>query len=191
MPTDAPPLGRRGAAVHEAVLAAALDELAAVGLDRASVAGVARRAGVHETSVYRRFGTREALFLEALLTSSEARVPVPDTGSLRGDLVETLRLLQRSAADPVGLAMLRSGAMRVTGEYAGERRRFWGARLRAFRTIFDRAIARGEVDGTIDVPLALELLVAPVYARLAVTGLDLDDDLPDRVVDLLLTGLLR
>jgi hypothetical protein len=42
---------------------------------------------VHKTTLYRRWRTREALMLDALLEQGRERVPIPDTGSLHGDLV--------------------------------------------------------------------------------------------------------
>jgi AcrR family transcriptional regulator len=175
--------------VREAILAAALVELAEQGFEDAGVSGVADRAGVHETSVYRRFGSRENLFVEALLASSESRVPVPDTGSLRGDLVATLRMVCAGVDAPLGLALLRTGALAGGDKYQDERRQFWNTRITAFAPIFERAITRGEITPTIDIPMFLELLVAPVHSRLLVTGFELDDELPERIVDLLIAGL--
>ncbi|WP_109509219.1 TetR-like C-terminal domain-containing protein [Nocardioides speluncae] len=183
-------LGRRGAAVHEAVLAATLREIESGGLDMLTVAAVAARAGVHETSVYRRFQTRENLVLEALLAESEQRVPVPDTGSLRGDLTATLTLASAATADPLGLAVMRSGTL-AHGDYAEERRRFWASRIETFTPVVERAVARGEVAADVDTSLLLEMLVAIVHSRALVTGFPLEDDLPERVVDALLDGVPR
>jgi AcrR family transcriptional regulator len=76
---------RRGEHVRKTVLAAAFEELAANGFDGATVAGVAKRSGVHETTVYRRWVTRENLFVAALLERSADAIPAPDTGSTSCD----------------------------------------------------------------------------------------------------------
>lgn len=68
------------------MLAATVDVLLDGGLETFSIAEIARRAGVHETSIYRRWGTRAALALDAVLDTTETEIPAPDTGSLRGDL---------------------------------------------------------------------------------------------------------
>ncbi len=78
---------RRGEHVRRTVLAAAFDELADNGAANASVAGVARRSGVHETTIYRRWATRENLFVDAMLSRSAQEIPAPDTGTIRGDLL--------------------------------------------------------------------------------------------------------
>jgi AcrR family transcriptional regulator len=67
------------------VLAAAFDELAQNG------AGVAKRSGVHETAIYRRWVTKEKLFVEVTLSRSAQEIPTPDTGSIRGDLLAVVR----------------------------------------------------------------------------------------------------
>src|SRR6201986_5667667 len=82
---------RRGEHVRQAVLAAAYDELVANGFDGATVAGIEKRSGVHETTVYRRWVTRENLLVAALLDRSADAIPTPDTGSTRGDLLAIVR----------------------------------------------------------------------------------------------------
>ena len=61
--------------------------LRARGVDGLSVKEVAATAGVNEASIYRRWRTRENLMLDALLSVPEDVVAVPDTGSLRADLL--------------------------------------------------------------------------------------------------------
>src|SRR3712207_1543584 len=78
--------GGRSARVRAAVLSATIDALVDVGYDGLSVEDVARRAGVHKTTVYRRWPTRAALVAEATRERSQQVIPVPDTGTLAGDL---------------------------------------------------------------------------------------------------------
>src|ERR1700735_3224158 len=93
---------RRGEHVRQTVSAAAFDELAANGFGAATVAGVAKRSGVHETTVYRRWVTRENLFVAALLDRSADAIPTPDTGSTRGDLLAILREVLAYVGAPGG-----------------------------------------------------------------------------------------
>lgn len=183
-------LGRRGAAVHEAVVAATLQEIESGGVESVTVAAVAARAGVHETSVYRRFQTRQNLVVEALVAKAETRVPVPDTGSLRDDLIATLTLAIISASDPLGLAIMRTGTL-AQGAYAEERQQFWATRFETFAPVVERAIERGELAADVDPVFLLELAVALIHSRALVTGFPLDPDLPERIVDLLLAGVPR
>ena len=52
---------------------------------------IAQRSGVHKTTVYRRWATKEALVADALRERSRVAVPIPDTGSLLGDLTALAR----------------------------------------------------------------------------------------------------
>src|SRR5918994_5565425 len=76
-------LGGRSARVREAVLDAAFAELDEHGYNGFSIEAVARRSGVHKTTIYRRWPTREALLVYALDSRSDRDVQVPNTGSLR------------------------------------------------------------------------------------------------------------
>jgi AcrR family transcriptional regulator len=183
-------LGRRGAAVRAAVLEAALAELVDHGIDGVTVAAVAARAGVHETSVYRRWRTREDLIVDALLDRSATQIPVPDTGSLQGDLVELARRVIGYLSSRIGRALVRMSTLIVEDEsLAQARANFLASRLAAIRVVVDRAIERGELPAGTDAGLVLEMLVAPLHLRTIMTGEPLTDDLPERMVDILLDGL--
>ena len=106
----------RGAPVVEAVLAETLKELAEAGLEGLSVERVARRASVNKTSVYRRWPTREALVaaaLEGILGSVAAKVP--DTGTLRGDLLGLLAPVAGFLTERTGRAVLRAALAQSSG----------------------------------------------------------------------------
>src|SRR5580693_3020763 len=90
----------RGPKVRRAVLAATLAELSETGYAALTVEAVARRAGVHKTTVYRRWPEREALVIDALTDHVAAEVPVPDTGSIDTDLRELARSRVRAMLTP-------------------------------------------------------------------------------------------
>src|SRR5688572_31365663 len=82
--------GGRSARVRAAVLAATLELLAERGYEGAELPEIARRAGVHPTTVYRRWDTKAKLVGEALLEQAATLSPTPDTGALRTDLERLL-----------------------------------------------------------------------------------------------------
>src|ERR1700755_932726 len=102
----APAPHRRGEYVRRSVLAAAFDEVAENGVAAATIAGVAHRSGVHETTIYRRWATKEKLFADAMLSRSAQEIPTPDTGSLRDDLLAIVRAVIAYMTSPAGLAAL-------------------------------------------------------------------------------------
>ncbi len=175
-----------------AVLEATFDELVERGIEGFSVAAVASRAGVHESSVYRRWNTREDLIVDALLARSAAEIPMPDTGSVHRDLVELAGLLSRYLSSPLGSALARMSALAVEDEsLARARADFIASRFSAMRVVIDRAIDRGELPPHADARLALEMLVAPLHVRTILSGEPLTDNLPEQIVDILLEGLRR
>ena len=179
---------RRGEHVRQNVLAAALEELAANGFDGATVAGVAKRSGVHETTVYRRWVTRENLLVAALLERSADAIPAPDTGSTREDLLAMVRGVIAYAGSAEGTAVLRAALLPVDDAYAGAREAFWARRLDALSPVVTRGIERGDVRADIDARLLLEMLVAPIHGRLLLTGEPVDADFAKRLVDQALSG---
>jgi AcrR family transcriptional regulator len=179
---------RRGEHVRQTVLAAAFDELVANGFDGATVAGVAKRSGVHETTVYRRWATRENLFVAALLERSADAIPAPDTGSIKGDLLAILREVLAYVGSAAGTAILRAATLPVDHAYADVREGFWAHRLDALTPVVARGIERGELRAETDGRLLLEMLIAPIHGRLVLTGEPVGDELAERLVDLALNG---
>jgi AcrR family transcriptional regulator len=180
---------RRGEHVRRTVLAAAFEELAANGFDGATVAGVAKRSGVHETTVYRRWVTRENLLVAALLERSAEAIPAPDTGSTREDLLTMVRGVIAYVGSAEGTAVLRAALLPVDDAYADAREAFWARRLDALSPVVTRGIERGDVRADIDARLLLEMLVAPIHGRLLLTGEPIDDDFAERLVNQVLTGV--
>jgi len=179
---------RRGEHVRQTDLAAAFEELAAHGFDGARVAQVAKRSGVHETTVYRRWATRENLFVAALLERSAEAIPAPDTGSTRGDLLAIVREVVGYVGSPAGTALLRAALLPVDDAYADARKEFWAHRLDALSPVVQRGIGRGDLRADTDARLLLEILVAPIHGRLLLTGKPVDDRLAERLVELALNG---
>jgi AcrR family transcriptional regulator len=176
--------------VRRSVIDATLALLVEAGLDKLTVADVAQRAGVHETSIRRRWSTKESLIGDALLNNSEQYLPIPDTGSLREDLVSFASELAAYVRTPLGRALLH--AMTRTGEDPGladARAAFWRARYELASAMIDRAIVRGEVPATVDGRLVLEALIAPLNFRALLTDEPPDEDYARQLADLVLDGI--
>lgn len=176
--------------MRQAALRATLDALADDGLGAVTMAEVARRAGVHASSLIRRWGTVEAMALDALLAFSLDRLPVPDTGGLREDLTLFAEGLVRYLHSSQGSALAR---MMVTvdddAQISSSRGSFWGARLAEARVMVDRAIDRGEVPTGTDPGVVLETLIAPLHFRHLLTRRALDSEVIASTVDIVLHGI--
>ena len=139
---------RRGAELEIALLDAAYAELIEGGLAGFTLDGVAARAGTSRPVLYRRWPSREELVIAAIRHYDEQhRPPIPDTGTLRDDLIAMLKSANRHRMQltaPV-LAQL-SGYFLETGRTPAElRRELIGDRVTSDSVIIQRAIDRGEI----------------------------------------------
>jgi AcrR family transcriptional regulator len=182
--------GGRSARVREAVLKATLHAVAEHGAGAVSISEIARQAEVHETSIYRRWPTKEHLLLDALLDYSEAKLPIPNTGTLRDDLVAFATAVTAYLDSPLGRTLARS--MAIAGDddaLAAGRAQFWKSRLDLASAMIARAKDRGEVPTDLDAATTLELVIAPLHFRALLTRQSTDEHDIAQLVDALLTGL--
>jgi AcrR family transcriptional regulator len=123
-----------------------------------SIADVAERSGVHVTSIYRRWSTVQSLMLDMTVERLSHDSPMPDTGSLEGDLVAWGLRLVRAVTGPDGPVLVRTVVQAIPGDRAALLRR--GEEIQA---MLARAAARGEPRLTYaDV---VDGLVAPIFMR--------------------------
>lgn len=181
--------------VTEAISTAVLDELAETGYARMSMEAVARRARVGKAAIYRRWGSKEAMVQQIVADLAWNAVPVPDTGTLRGDIgsyithaaaaqqdLRTTRIIADLSAEAVRnprLAQTFYATMR-------EPRRSAGAAM------LHKAVDRGELPAGLDTGLALDCLVGLAHARpqtLTASGELADPYPPDRLVDVIVAAL--
>jgi AcrR family transcriptional regulator len=182
----------RSAEADRAILGATLQLALESGLSRMTMEAVAARAGVGKATVYRRWDSKEALFVDAL-RSVAADLEPPDTGSFRGDWLAIFggeeaaitpaavrlvpRLLAESADDP---ALYRA----IIDTFVAPRRAIGVEAVR-------RAIARGELRKDVDPELVVDLVVGPLVYRALIADPDLRSlrRHAEQVIDELLTGL--
>jgi AcrR family transcriptional regulator len=183
--------GGRSSRVRAAAIAATLAELAEGGYAALSLERIARRAGVNPTSLYRRWGNRERLVLEAMLAQVAQHVSVPDTGSLRDDLLELARTAAANSARPEVAAMARAVAAQAPhdAELAAANQAFWDERLTLDGAIVERAIERGEIDVATEPTQVIEAVLGPIHLRLLLTGRPIDDTFLERTVDTVINGV--
>ena len=142
---------RRGEELESAILDAAWDELVEVGYASLTMESVATRAATGVAVLYRRWPNKEQLVLAAIGHYRSSRpVEIPDTGTLRGDLLALLgsMSLARSSFTAVAVGAAFSGLMAGTGMTPAEgRERLLGDQpLVRAEAIYRRAHERGELD---------------------------------------------
>ncbi|MFD9335249.1 TetR/AcrR family transcriptional regulator [Streptomyces sp. NPDC060028] len=154
--------------VTEAIRAAVVAELAAVGFSRMSIEGVARRAGVGKTAVYRRWKSKLHLVLDIVGAFAVDGLPVPATGSLYGDVRALLEVMSHVLRHPVASAVIPDllvEAARNPEIAEAVRGALLDGQRRMAEGIVADAVSRGELPEGINADHALDLAIGPLYWR--------------------------
>jgi AcrR family transcriptional regulator len=180
----------RDAGADERILAAAAELILQRGYDNMTVDEVAARAKAGKATVYRRWAGKEDLAFAALEQLYGQEFPVPDTGSIVGDLRASYKQVLEFANSEAGLAYLRMSITeslrdeRIASLYVGAHQR----QEQAARAVFERAIERGELRPDFRADLAVSQLGGIVVLRAVVGGMPTEADLED-MIDLILKGI--
>lgn len=141
---------RRGQHLEDAILDAAWAQLEESGYAGFTFEAVADRAGTSRPVIYRRWADRDELVGAAIVHElNRSAIEVPDTGSLREDVIELMRRSNASRSRLIPLLSVLVGSYFTSSgsSFAEIRARAFGHRTRfALDDILDRAVARGEAD---------------------------------------------
>lgn len=154
-----------------------------------TVEGVAARAGVAKTTIYRRWRSKDELALAVLIDMVENVVATPDLGDTRQELVRfvdaAVRILGSTLMGRVMQGLVSDLA--TDAELARAfRERVVSRRMAEVRRLLERGIERGDIRADADIELAHELLFGPVYYRLLLSGAPLGRTVAARIVDAVL-----
>lgn len=176
----------RSSEAERAILDATQEMLLEGGVHHLTVEGVAARAGVAKTTVYRRWRSKHELALAVLIDLSERIAAVPDLGDTREELVAFVG----NAVTLFDSTLMGRLLLGIVSDFAEDdelaeafRSREVAMRQAETRRLVERAVARGDLRPGTDPELAHELLFGPVYYRLFLSGRPLDAALAERLVD--------
>jgi AcrR family transcriptional regulator len=187
-----PALGRpRSARADQAIRDATRKLLAEQGYAAVTMEGVAARAEVAKTTLYRRWGSKAELVTDAVAEFLEA-VPVTDQGSLRADVTAVVD----TVAELFGRPLVRVAYLNLVAEAAHDdalRRRLNHAIRDRFREAVhagrDRAVARGELAADADITLVYDVLAGTLLHRMFVLDEPADATFRQSLVNFTLAGL--
>jgi AcrR family transcriptional regulator len=181
----------RDARADAAILEAVVDLLVEEGFGGLTIDAVAHRAGVGKATIYRRWEGKERLVLDALAATKADAEEIPDTGSVRGDLIA----IYAQMAEPVNqqtvvrlMPALASEAA-INPDLSDRLKAFVSERRIPSRTVLDRAKERGEIAADADVDLCIDLLTGPFMYRLFFTGSKVDHKVIEDSIDVVLRGV--
>jgi AcrR family transcriptional regulator len=192
--SDTRPSGARAAARRQAILDAALALLMDVGYDRMSMDALAERAHAGKATIYRHWSGKAEIVVEAVRSRKcdDSTAP-PDTGSIRGDLLEALNhsrdsFTEEDSALLVGIV----SAMHHDHELAAlMRQQIFEAKQGLYDEIVARAVERGEPVSMRAAAVANEVSSALFFNRVAMRGGEIDEAFVLHMVDDVILPLLR
>jgi AcrR family transcriptional regulator len=155
----------------EAIIEASIDLLVRDGYDRLTMEGVAAAAGVGKATVYRRWGSKADLVIDAMATLKPA-IDSIDTGSLDGDV----ELMIVASCSPHSQRLLQvmvsicSALPREPELLEAFKTRFTEPRIARITEMLVRARRRGELGPDVDVAMAASLVPSLMLQRALMTG---------------------
>lgn len=187
------PAGRpRSLALRRKVLAVAHDILMNQGFGRLSIESVASRSGVGKPTIYRNWANASELAMAALMEGH------PESASnARGDLQTAL---ERQVSDLVQAFSTTRGRQITLALAAADPE---SEMTRAFRNrvilssrkvgqgLIEQAVARGEIAATPSIETMLDMIYAPIFYRLLVGHLPLDNRFAKELVAMTMAVLRR
>ncbi|MGW2179260.1 TetR/AcrR family transcriptional regulator [Streptomyces sp. NPDC001732] len=174
--------GGRTARTRAAVRDAVLTGLVEHGYPGLTVEYVAEHAGIHKTTLYRRWGNVEGLVADALDLAGEDSWAPPDTGSLEGDLRALAHTTAESFTAPATAAAPTAfiAAAFQSRRAAEALNAFYAERFARCEAIVVRAVSRHELDRDTDAGALVRAVVSPLFLRLFITREPVDGELADR-----------
>ncbi|MEH1058810.1 TetR/AcrR family transcriptional regulator [Micromonospora sp. CPCC 206171] len=178
--------------ITKAIRRALMQELAAVGYGRLSIEAVARRAGVSKTAIYRRWSSKLELVLETVVAAAGSKLPALDTGTLRGDLSLLFQVVAHALSHPLASQiipdLLAEAARNPTIDQSLQQV-LRGKQQEIGGQVIGRAVERGELPAGTDPDAAVDLIVGPLYWRLAIARTPLTDTYLDTLAEAVAAGL--
>jgi AcrR family transcriptional regulator len=183
---------KRDASRDDALCEAALEVLAEVGYDRLTIDAVAARAGAGKATCYRRWAGKAELVVDAI-GRMKTTPRLPDTGSLRGDLIE-MTCHFHNGEDTFRTdvqAGLVSGLVRDASLREMFVENFVEPRKAVFRGVFAAAVERGEIPPGDDHVLLADVLPSMIFHQVILTGSAPDEAFVLSVIDKIVLPLTQ
>ncbi|HYH31103.1 MAG TPA: TetR/AcrR family transcriptional regulator [Pseudonocardia sp.] len=194
MPSRPDP-ARRNERSRQAILTAAADLVHEVGYRKLSIEAIAARAGVGKQTIYRWWPSKGAVVLDGLLAARGENpddLALPDTGDIAADMRGVVRAIVAELTDPTLSGTSRALMIEVQeDDRLAEDMvdRMLGPHLAAIADRLRAAQHAGQLRPDLDLPVAVELFVGPLYHRWLLRTAPLTEAYADTVTDLALRAL--
>jgi AcrR family transcriptional regulator len=176
--------GGRTQRTRTAVLDATFAITSEAGYAGLSIESIAERSGVHKTTIYRRWGSVDAVLFDAIMARARSAIPLEATGDARIDLISMARSVADNLEDPVARAVAGAvlsrtddGALRQLSDA------FWDARISRAAELVQAGQRDGQIEASVDPALVVERIVGPIWFRAMVMRLPIDEGAIEKLVD--------
>ncbi len=186
------PLRKQSVRARTEVLQATRELLLEGGLKAATVDAISTRSGVSKVTIYKHWANRTMVAIDAFAEYMAENVPIPDTGTARGDMTVHLIHVGEFYASPAGAIYAQLLAQTVNDPDARELliKRFLEGRRQVARLLWQRGLDRGEVRRDVEVEVAIDVISGAVIFRLIAGHAPLDRIQLEAIADAVLGGLL-
>lgn len=182
--------GSGGDVERERIVEAAVAEFAAKSFGGFSLEGVAHRAAVDVRTLKEMWASSPELLGAALRDFGQRHLPLPDTGSLRGDLLAYAGSFAAMLSSPIGRRLLDAVLIRSKDwELSDARPRFLEIRYNRISAILQRAIERGECNPDVEPVRIVDVIGLGVSLPIILYDRPITDADCTFIVDLVVDGV--
>jgi AcrR family transcriptional regulator len=181
----------RSEETRKLILSTAYQLLLEQGFKSVTVEGIALKSGVSKTTIYKWWPNKAAVVLDGFFDATEILLQVPETGSAKEDLfiqVNNLATFFTSSKGRIIAELIAEGQFdaNVAAEY---QKRYFAPRRLITRSIMERGIEKGQMKSDIDIELLIDIIYAPIFYRLLITGDKIDTEYINNVLEQALNGV--
>lgn len=175
---------------HQNILKATRELVDEIGFANLTIEGIASRAGVGKTTIYRRWPNKSSIVLDAFFEDISSTCSVADTGKVRQDIRRQLRKLVKELNGPTGCKV---ATLMANGQFDKEMAEAFRARwIERHRNdalaLIKRGMETGEIRKEADPEVLVDALYGPIYFRLLAGHAPLTQRLADELTDLVIDG---
>jgi AcrR family transcriptional regulator len=161
-----------------------------MGFGAVTVEKIAEQAQVRKATIYKWWPNKAAVVMDGYLFAAAARLPIPDSGSVKEDLLihaGNLAIFLSSREGKVITELIGEGQFDA-GLAEAYRSRYFGPRRQEAWQLLERGVARGELKKELDIGSSIDLIYGPIFYRLWLTGDELSEESVSKLVLLALEG---
>lgn len=181
----------RNTEAKNAILNASYDLLLEMGFGAVTVEKIAEQAQVSKATIYKWWPNKAAVVMDGYLFAATARLPIPDSGSVKEDLLihaGNLAMFLSSREGKVITELIGEGQFDA-GLAEAYRSRYFGPRRQEAWQLLERGVSRGELKQELDIGSSIDLIYGPIFYRLLLTGDELNEESVRKLVLLALEGI--